>query len=271
MIVAIWALDRVAVTSSYFVTGPEGFTPESIARGPWSPDMLHGRLLGGLAARTLEVEIGEPGWRAARLTVDLFRPAPMAPIQIETTLIRSGRRIRVADALLRCEGHQVGRATAVMLVVGEEPPGKIWRPDVHSWPDPETLPSDPEREGQDEDWFIRTVSGGFGTGDWSRLWTSETVCLVDGEPLSPFVRAALSGDLACPLANSSDQGLRYINADYTLAIGRYPVGSWIGLEVAQQIADDGISMATSTLVDLDGPFATSTGVSLATQPLAVEA
>ena len=36
------------------------------------------RLLGGLAARSLEAECGVPGWRVARLTVDLFRPAAMA-------------------------------------------------------------------------------------------------------------------------------------------------------------------------------------------------
>jgi hypothetical protein len=73
----------------------------------------------------------------------------------------------------------------------------------------------------------------------------------------------LSGDVACPLANSSDEGLHYINADYTMLIGRYPVGEWIGLEVAQQIDADGISMGSAALVDRTGPFATSGGVSLA--------
>ena len=82
-----------------------------------------------------------------------------------------------------------------------------------------------------------------------------------------FVRTALTGDIACPIANSSDDGLHYINADYTMLIGRYPVGEWIGLEVAQQIAADGISIGSATLVDRTGPFATSGGVSLARPPL----
>ena len=85
-----------------------------------------------------------------------------------------------------------------------------------------------------------------------RIWTRETTRLVDDEPVSPFVRTALSGDIACPLANSSDQGLHYINADYTMLIGRYPVGEWVGLEVTQQIDADGISMGSATLVDATG-------------------
>jgi hypothetical protein len=111
---------------------------------------------------------------------------------------------------------------------------------------------------------VNPVPGGeFESAEQSRVWTRDRAGLVAGEPLTPFVRAAMSGDLACPLANGSDQGLYYINGDYTLALGRYPVGEWIGLEAAQQVAADGISIAASTLVDLSGPFATSTGTSLA--------
>ena len=51
--------------------------------------------------------------RAARLTVDLFRPATMALVEIEVRPIRAGRRIRVTDALMRCDGHDVGHTTAV--------------------------------------------------------------------------------------------------------------------------------------------------------------
>jgi hypothetical protein len=231
--------------------------------------MLHGRLLGGLAARAIEADFGLPGWRVARLTVDLFRPAAMAPVQVSTRSIRKGRQVQVGDALLRCDGHDVGRATAVLLTTGDEPPGHIWRPGFEQWPDPQSLsaPTDGTGAAEDEGWLFRAVQGGFGSGEQSRVWTNETLQLVDGEPLSPFVRAAISGDIACPLANSSDEGLHYINADYTMLIGRYPVGDWVGIEVSQQIAADGISVASSLLVDRAGPFATSGGASIARPPL----
>lgn len=263
------------MTASYFDSGPDGFEPSAMASGPWSPDMLHGRLLGGLAARAIEAAAVDEGWRVARLTVDLFRPAAMAPVHVSTSVVRQGRRIRVVDADLVCDGHAVARASAVILVEGEEPPGHIWRPPSKPWPDPESLPDDEIAGGEgadggskvDELWLVRTVTGGFGTGQRTRVWTNDTASLVDGEPLSPLVRAAVSGDLACPLANSGDQGLHYINSDYTLTMGRYPRGPWIGLEVAQQLDASGISMGSSTLVDLEGPFAISTGVSLVRPPL----
>ncbi len=243
-------------------------TPRGHAHSPWATDMQHGRLLGGLAARALEAEVGA-GTRVARLTVDLFRPAAMAPVTFEVRPVRRGRRLAVLDALATCEGHPVARATAVVLATGQDPPGRVWSPDPEPWPDPETVPA-PEVE-PDERWRHRVVSGGFATGQRTRLWTCDTVPLVSGEPMSPLVRAAVSGDLACPVANSGDEGLFFINGDYTLALARYPRGAWIGLETVQRLAADGISIASANLVDEDGPFATSTGTSLARPPLQVEA
>ena len=47
-----------------------------------------------------------------------------------------------------------------------------------------------------------------------------------------------------------------------MLLARYPVGDWIGIEVAQPLQADGISIASATVVDRDGPFATSSGTSL---------
>lgn len=255
---------------AYFEPGPDGYRPHPEARAPWADDMLHGRLLGGLAARAFEAELIGPGWRAARLTVDLFRPAAMAPVTVRTDVIRQGRRIRVADAVMTCQGHDVARATVVVLAESTEPPGRVWRPEAQGWPDPLSLPWtpdpgwSPDPDEPEPAWIVKPLPGAeFESAAQSRVWTCERAGLVEGELLTPFVRAAMSGDLACPLANGSDEGLYYINGDYTLALGRYPVGEWIGLEAAQQIAAGGISIAASTLVDSSGPFALSTGTSLA--------
>lgn len=253
------------MTEPYFNRTREGYAPTPEARGPWSPDMLHGRLLGGLAAIELEHAFGGPEWRATRLTVDMFRPAAMKPVQVEVTAIREGRRVRVADAVLTCDGHQVCRTTAVFLHASEEPPGNVWEPARATWPDPETLPVPDDDTGASENdgWLFRTVDGGFNSGKHSRVWTNETLSLVDDDELTPLARAAVSGDLACPIANSSDDGLYFINADYTMMISRYPVGGWVGLEVSERMSADGLSIASALLVDEQGPFATSGGTSLA--------
>ncbi len=259
------------MTEPYFRPTADGLAPTARAHGPWATDMLHGRLLGGLAVRALEQELGQPGWRAARLTVDLFRPSAMAPVTVEVRPVRQGRKLRLADAIATCDGHEVGRVTGLFLPEGEEPPGRVWQPDPEPWPDPETLPPPDDATGaeEDDDWLFRVVTGGFGSGARTRMWTNNTVPLVEGETTTPLVRAAVSGDIACPMANAGDQGIHYINADYTMFLARYPVGPWIGLEVAQRLASDGIALASATLVDASGPFATSSGASLARPPLPV--
>ncbi|MFT4597190.1 MAG: hypothetical protein ACI9TF_001438 [Paracrocinitomix sp.] len=257
------------MNAGYFTLDGTQLVPDPRAHSPWATDMLHGRLLGGLAARVIENEFVEEGWRVSRLTVDLFRPAAMKPVQILTSTVRMGRRVRVIDALVECDGHQVGRVSAVVLATSEEPPGTIWRPVAEPWPDPESMPppSDSTGEADDDGWLFRVAHGGFDSAMQSRVWTNETVPLVAGETMSPLVRSAVSGDIACPLANSSNQGLFYINADYTMFVARYPVGDWIGIEVSQQLQADGLSIASATLVDCDGPFATSSGTSLTRPPL----
>lgn len=241
--------------------------------------MLHGRLIGGVAARAIEKELGlaHDGVerRIARLTVDLFRPAGMTPLTVSTERIRRGRRIEVIDAIVSTEGHDVARITGLALSTSSEPPGTIWQPERSQWPDPSSMPAGVDANGDetgtdqtDENgWLFRWVDGTFASPDRARVWTNDEVSLVDAEPVSPLVRAAISGDIACPLANASDDGIHYINADYTMALARYPVGPWIGLEVVQQEASDGISIGSCNLVDQVGLFATSTGSSVTTPPL----
>lgn len=75
---------------------------------------------------------------------------------------------------------------------------------------------------------------------------------------------------ASPLANASDDGLHYINADYTLVMAREPVGEWVGLEAAEHLAAGGVAVGTCTLYDLEGPFGTSVTTALANPPLQME-
>ena len=52
---------------------------------------------------------------------------------------------------------------------------------------------------------------------------SEVRDLVEGMPLTPFVRVAVAADFASPWANAGEQGLGYINSDVTLYLHR-PAG-----------------------------------------------
>ena len=259
------------MSTSYFSRSDDGFMPGPDAVGPWAPDMLHGRFFGGLAARALENEFADTGWRASRLTVDMFRPASFDLVEVRTSLIRKGRRIRVADAMVTAGGVEVASIRAVFLAKGTPPPGDIWQAPTWQSPHPESLERihpDQTESNEVDAWDIRIHEGGINSGERSRMWTNDSGRLLDDEPLTPLVRAAISADLASPVSNGSEAGIGYINGDYTLAMARYPVGPWIGHETTTHLASEGIALGTTTLYDLDGPFGTSTTTALANPILA---
>ena len=86
--------------------------PGDPARGPWSPDSLHGgpvaALLGGAAEALLE------DLQPARVTVELLRPVPIAPLRITAELTRPGRKVRLAGAqVAMADGTVVATATVL--------------------------------------------------------------------------------------------------------------------------------------------------------------
>ena len=124
------------------------------------------------------------------------------------------------------------------------------------------VPEDP-RLGMYGKWTTRPIVGAMGTLGPRRLWMSEVRDLVEGAPLTPFVRAAVAADFASPFANAGDQGLGYINSDVTLYLHRLPVKEWIGFEVVNHHATDGIAIGECFLYDQQGPIGSSTVAALA--------
>ncbi len=243
---------------AYFVAGADGLRPVPEARSPWAADMLHGRLLAGLAARAVEGAGPDPELRIVRLTVDMFRTPPMTPFQVTTHDVRSGRRVRVIEVSIRADDVEVARATALLLRRGPHPAAEVWRAPEWDAPLPETLPAPENGEGYGG-WDIRLLTpGGFWTAERKQLWARDRWQLVAGETVSPVVRAALAADLPNPLANSGAEGLQFINADLTLFLGRPPVSEWIGLEVASHLGHDGIAVGSCTLYDTAGAIGSST-------------
>jgi len=225
------------------------------ARSPWADDMLHGRLLAGLAARAVEDTGHDSEIRLVRLTVDMFRTPPMTAYHVATRVIRDGRRVRVAEVSIRSADVEVARASALLLRGGPHPSGTVWRAPEWEAPPPEMLPAP---DGDYGGWEIRLLSpGGFWTADRKRVWTRDRWQLVAGEEPSPTVRAALAADLPNPLANSGADGLEFINADLTLLLARPPVSDWIGLEVADHLGHNGVAVGSCTLYDTSGAIGRS--------------
>jgi hypothetical protein len=245
-------------TGAYFEFNSDGLQPVPAARSPWSADMLHGRLLAGLAARAAEGADHDPELGIARLTVDMFRSPPMSALHVTTSMVRSGRRVCVVEVSIRSRDAEVARASALLLRRGPHPEGVPWRAPTWDVPLPDSMPA-PGDADANGGWDIRLLTpGGFWTAERKQLWTRDRWQLVGGEDPSPAVRAALAADLPNPMANSSTEGLQFINADLTLFMARPPVSEWIGVEVAGHVGHDGIAVGTCNLYDTTGAFGAST-------------
>ena len=95
----------------------EGATAETsaFAGGPWDPKLQHGAAPSSLICWAVERLPASAPMRVARLTVDLMRPVPVAPLTIETELLREGRKIQLVAVRLLANGTEVVRATVLRV------------------------------------------------------------------------------------------------------------------------------------------------------------
>ena len=73
----------------------------------------------------------------------------------------------------------------------------------------------------------------------------------------------MAGDITASLANWGTAGLQFINADYTLTLGRLPSGSVLGMASHTHLSHDGVATGSATLVDTEGAVGTCVAVALA--------
>ncbi len=248
----------------FFTTDRDAFIPTKVANGPWDPNSLHGRVIIGLLAFVIEQRHGSDDFVPARLTVDMFRLPSMAQVEVTTKLVRDGLRIKMVETEFFSGGTRMARASCQLLRKTENPQGQVWSPPTWEVPLPADIaaPTDP-RLGLNGKWTIRPITGAMGTVGPRRLWMSEVRDLVEGAPLTPFVRVAVAADFASPFANAGDQGLGYINSDVTLYLHRLPAKEWIGFEVVNHHATDGVAIGECFLYDQQGPIGTATVAALA--------
>jgi hypothetical protein len=255
---------RAMTNQPFFTTDGDAFIPTAAANGPWDPKSLHGRVIIGLLACVIEQRHGGDDFVPARLTVDMFRLPGFAPVEVKTRLVRNGMRIRVIEAEFFSGGVSMARASCQLLRKTQNPEGRVWTPPNWEVPAPSEIPvpTDP-RLGMNGKWTIRPITGAMGTVGRRRLWMSEVRDLVEGTPLTPFVRVAVAADFASPFANAGERGLGYINSDVTLYLHRLPATPWIGFDVVNHHATDGIAIGECCLYDERGPIGTSTVAALA--------
>jgi hypothetical protein len=251
-----------------FLLDGDSLVPTDFARGPWTPDAQHGGPPAALLGRAVEQFTGGESMVVVRLTIELLRPVPIAPLRVETRLVRPGKKVQLIDAsLLVVEtGMEVGRAVGLRLrrahvplpegtVPGGTPPGPAnGIPSRPPWSDQITYEG--FHSGATE---LRFVEGSFEQPGPATAWIRLRVPLVAGEATSPLCRVAAAADFGNGISwvLSRRDGYRFINPDLTIYLHRHPVGEWVALESVTLAEPLGVGLAESRLYDEQGPIGRS--------------
>jgi hypothetical protein len=230
---------------AFFVLDGTALRPRMHAASLWGAQ-LNGRSLSGLVAYAVERDQPDPEFRVARMSIDMFRAVPLVPIQLTTTVVRDGHRIRVVDvAVTDTDGVVLGRGSVALL---RNLPAATVAPSV-TWDvaGPDALPEPSSRRPP---WEVRSPRPGpnFGRGAWVR----EYFDLVEGSSTSPLVRTAMAADLANAVANAADGRIGYINTDLQIHLERLPTDEWTGVEAIAYGADEGVAWGSCDLHDRVG-------------------
>lgn len=265
------------MADAIFVPDGERFVPTDLAGSPWGDTLVHGGPPAGLMARAIERFAGGPEMQVVRLTIDLFRPVPKAPLEVTARTVRAGKRIHVVESMLLADGAPVCRASGLLLRQSDTPAAAAGGPaampagpdGIESMPLASTPLSKeiraglPRRKG-----FHTTVEARWLSRSSDRgaviAWLHMPVPLVAGEETTPLVRLAALCDFVNALSSIGAGAISgYINVDCTLYVQRPPAGEWICLEVTRTVGDHGLGVSTARLYDIHGAVGSATQAVLA--------
>jgi hypothetical protein len=252
------------MSESIFIAEGGRFVPTEQARGPWDPRALHGGAPAALI--TAAFERIEPGaeLRIGRLSFELLRPIPMAPLTLATSIVRPGRRVQELAAELRAGDELIARAGALRVqpvaddAAGEAASGNGER----EIPPPAS--GEPVRFALDESSNEPSFAASAMEMRWlddarvlgpGRVWMRLRHPLLPGEQLTPLARLAATADFCNGVSAALPfERFVFINADLTIHLRRLPQGEWVGLDARTQMHAGGPALAEGVLHDEHGPL-----------------
>src|SRR5690242_20859772 len=92
---------------SFYELDGDRFASTELTRGPWDPDHQHAGPPAALIGREVErlgggrIGGGDgPPAQVGRITYEVLRPVPIAPLRVEAEVVRGGRRVEMFQAVL---------------------------------------------------------------------------------------------------------------------------------------------------------------------------
>lgn len=224
------------------------------AAGPWDATMQHGGAPAALVTWLAERMPTPAPMRVARLTLNLMRPVPIAPLAIEREVLRQGRKIQLCGVRLLAGGKEVVRAE-VLKVRAErqtlpddvvEPALDVPPPEACTRLDPMVV--HPFTAGIE----VRGVSARLLERGGGPSWFRIERPLIAGEPVSQAMRAVVAADYCNTTAPLDFCQWRFMNADLTVSLAREPVGDFVLLNAETWVGPNGAGIAVGRLGDRHG-------------------
>lgn len=240
--------------------------PGVLCRGPWYEGSLHGSAMLAAIARGAEQHPTDVPRQVVRLTVDMMRAAPMAPLRVETTTVRSGKSIDFVDIALYADDQMWVRGSALRVRVADLAVDTDERIEHHPVR-PETEPSSSHpfaRAGFDQPAFHHALDFHIDPEE-QIVWFRLAVPVVEGEDNTGFLATAaiadwtysvpsLLGSVEGAVGFGEERTIFAINADTTINSFRPMAGSWVGIRTTSRIGTLGAGVANAHLFDEAGPF-----------------
>ena len=247
----------------YFQVDGDTAYPSVHGAGPWDPNMLHGGAPASLIAWIVDNLPSEREMNISRLTIDLKRPVPIAPLKIETRMTREGRQIQAMDVSLFADGKECVRAAALKIRKTDYPPPENAELPEVAFPGPEGLdkPERFQREGPhfNEAIDMRMVPPSQSPVGQAAAWFRFERPFIGGVETTPLMCASAAADYSNGIGSPLDFAKwTFINADLSIHFLRAPVGEWFMLAGEVWIGPDGRGIGHGRLADKDGYFGRST-------------
>jgi hypothetical protein len=255
------------VPDSFYEPDCDLYVSTELTRGPWDPDAQHagppaaliGREVERLGGGMIGGEGGPPA-QVGRITYEVLRSVPIAPLRVEAKIVRPGRRVEMFEATLMDEAGD-----GLMSARG-------WRlrTEAVDFPQPQPKPGPPPgpESGEPGQFFhtgydvgyhtameYRFTEGAFMEQGPATVWMRMAVPLLPGEEPTPLRRVLAAADSGNGVSAALDWSrYLFINVDLTVHLHRMPDGEWVCLDAVTLPEPDGIGMADTRLLDEWGPI-----------------
>ncbi len=238
--------------------------PSALCVGPWYPGTQHGSTMLLMAAIAAEQFPSAIPRQIARLTVDMMKAAPVAPIKCVTSVRKGGRYMEVLDISLFAEEEECVRASALRFRVDDVPvPPQFKSMDVPPALPP-AMPFDLFAHAMHRDGFhhaieIRVDVAACPAIMWIRLVHPVLPTMF----ATPLLRVALAADWTYSIPNIvnhvvnregfSNKSFYGINPDTTINLHRQLEGEWVGIQPHCTFDDFGAGTVVGQILDSRGP------------------